>query len=308
MPRQGQADADKPSDVANAAQEPQHGPAQSRQAECSAAMPPVRLRNFTCSSPAASIKLANRRLRRKAADALDEIGVGIAVAGDRLPDQRQDLKAVEIVGGCKPRRHGRGEFEAEEPPARLQHAARLGERALDVGDVAQAEGDRVEVDAAVGKGQRLGIAAQPLDPREDAVVDRAGAADLEHLLIDVADDDVAALLWIEPLQRAAGDVAGAAGDIDQQLARPRREPGDHLVLPPAVDAGAHQIVHQIVAAGDAVEHPAHQRRLFRRGDPAKAEIRFSYRVFALSLACSSGRKIAPCPNFPKSKPSAAAWR
>ena len=40
-----------------------------------------------------------------------------------------------------------------------------------------------------------------------------------------------------------------------------REPVEQRLLPEAVDAGAHQVVHQVVAAGDAVEHAADQAGL-----------------------------------------------
>src|SRR5438270_8351635 len=66
-------------------------------------------------------------LRRKAADALDEVGVGVAIAGDDLAEQRQYPEAVEIVERLQQRRHRRGEFETEKPSARSQDAARLGE-------------------------------------------------------------------------------------------------------------------------------------------------------------------------------------
>ena len=56
MARQRQRDADEARDVAGAAKKPEHRPAQSRQAECNAATPPVRLRNRARSRPAASIR------------------------------------------------------------------------------------------------------------------------------------------------------------------------------------------------------------------------------------------------------------
>src|SRR5580704_4769348 len=156
-----------------------------------------------------------RALRRKAADALGEIGIGVAIAGDDLAEQRQYPKAVEVVERLQQRRHGRGEFEAEKPSTWLQDAARLGEGALDPGHVAQAEGDRIEVERAVGEGQLLGIAAQPLDADENAIVERAGAAGFDHLAVGVADDDPAAGIGGEARQRAARDVAGAGGDVEQ---------------------------------------------------------------------------------------------
>ena len=74
-------------------------------------------------------------------------------------------------------------------PARLQHAARLGERRVDPGDVPQPEADRVEIDAAVGHWEPLGVGAQPLDTVEYPLVESASASDREHRLADIADDD-----------------------------------------------------------------------------------------------------------------------
>jgi hypothetical protein len=80
-------------------------------------------------------------------------------------------------------------------------------------------------------------------------------------------------------QGAQGNIAGAAGDIEQTLARTRLQRGHHLALPPAVDTGAHQIVHQVVAPGNAVEDRAHQRRLLVPRHPAEAEIGAATCVF-----------------------------
>src|SRR5205823_6273750 len=122
-----------------------------------------------------------RALRWEAADALDEIVVSRAIAGDDLTEHGQHLKAVKIVERLQWRGDGRGEFEAEKPPARLEDAPGLGQRLIDPGHIAQAKRDRAEIEGAVGKRQRLGIAAEPLDPPENAVVERSGAADLQHL-------------------------------------------------------------------------------------------------------------------------------
>ncbi len=105
---------------------------------------------------------------------------------------------------------------------------------------------------------------------QHAAIDGAVAADLEHGRCDVADDDVAG--GAGPLDDAEGDVAGAAGDVEHRLAAPRVEPVDELALPQPVDAAAHQVVHHIVAAGDAGEDAAHESRFFALGDLAVAEI------------------------------------
>src|SRR3981189_1471155 len=81
-------------------------------------------------------------------------------------------------------------------------------------------------------------------------------------------------------------------------ARPGLQQGHHLGLPPAVDAGAHQIVHQIVAPGDAVEYRTNQRGLVGFRHPAKAEIGLSSRGLArigvmpcLALTHRAGRLV-----------------
>ncbi len=141
------------------------------------------------------------------------------------PSNGTNLEAVEIVERLKERGYFGREFETQKASARLQHAARLGERPIDMGDVAQPEADRIEVDAAVGHRKPLGIGAHPFDPGQNSLIERAGAADREHRLADIADDGPA--LRGPPLgktrQGAQCDVAGAAGDIEQTLARTRLE-------------------------------------------------------------------------------------
>ena len=75
---------------------------------------------------------------------------------------------------------------------------------------------------------------------------------------------------------AKGDIAGAAGDVEQRerrLAARRIERVDHQVLPDPVQARRHQIVHQIVALRHAVKHVVHQRLLVAQGDVPEAEMR-----------------------------------
>src|SRR6185437_2087230 len=102
----------------------------------------------------------------------------------------------------------------EEAAPRLQDAPRLGERRVEPRHVAQPEGDRIGIDAARRDRQPLGIAAQPLDAGDAATVDGAVAADAQHRLVDVADDDGAALALAAAAEDGERDVAGAAGDVE----------------------------------------------------------------------------------------------
>src|SRR5690349_24290739 len=78
-------------------------------------------------------------LVREAPDALDEIGIGVAVAGHGLPQPRQHREGIMVVEFLQPWQHDMAELQAEEPPARLQDAPRLDQGGIDAGDVAQPE-------------------------------------------------------------------------------------------------------------------------------------------------------------------------
>lgn len=90
------------------------------------------------------------------------------------------------------------ELQAHEATARLQHSERLGQHAIDVRAIAYAKGDRVRGERAVRKGQLFGVGAHPVDGDAGILV-RIGVAQVvgtafahvQHVLIDVADGDMA---------------------------------------------------------------------------------------------------------------------
>src|SRR3954447_4686153 len=61
-------------------------------------------------------------------------------------------------------------------------------------------------------------------------------------------------------ERLAGG-AGAGGEVEDPLARQRRDGADHLVAPTSVLAEREHVVGDVVALGDGVEHPPHVGRL-----------------------------------------------
>src|SRR3982074_1203715 len=62
--------------------------------------------------PGGGDQLRQFALCRKAADAFDEIGVGVAIAGDDLAEPGQELEAVEVVERLPAGGHPRGGIEA----------------------------------------------------------------------------------------------------------------------------------------------------------------------------------------------------
>src|SRR5262249_10249985 len=100
----------------------------------------------------------------------------------------------------------------------------------------------------------------------------------------IADDGRRTRTRHEPL----GDVAGAPGDVEEELARTRVEAADQFRLPQPVDAATHEVVHQVVAGRHRREDAAYTARLFLERYALEAEIRLA--------ACLGGRHdgtIAP---------------
>src|SRR3546814_6072094 len=74
------------------------------------------------------------------------------------------------------------------------------------------------------------------------------------------------------VEDAEGDIAGAAGDIQHADRAGGAEPVDHGGFPQPVDAARHQVVHQVVAAGDRFEDAADQPHLVAYRHAAEAEM------------------------------------
>src|SRR5215831_2253459 len=163
-------------------------------------------------------------LPRETRDTLDEIGISIAIARDDLAEQRHQLKAVEVVERLQKWCDFGRELQAEKPPARPQNSACLGERHIDPGNVSQPEPDRIEVHAAVGDGETLGVRTNPLDPAKNALIKRAIPPNRQHRIADIANHDTACLSLSfsdEVGPRAQRDITGSASNIEKMLTRPR---------------------------------------------------------------------------------------
>ena len=129
------------------------------------------------------------------------------------------------------------------------------ERGRNVGHVPDSKGDRISIEAAVGEAQAFGIFLLPAQPIDAAFL-RALHPDGQHVRIDVRDRHLRAAF-----RHSEGNVAGAPGHVQDLLAGTRLHAGNETVLPAAMKAGGHQIVHQIVAAGDRAEDPAYSAGL-----------------------------------------------
>ena len=240
---------------------------------------------------------------REAADAFDEVAVAFLVVCNGLADLRDYQRRVAVVELREAGPIAGGELHAEETPAALQHAMCFAKGRRDVGDVPDAEHDRISVEASIGEAQLLGIFDLPAEAREAAPLG-ALLAHVKHVRIDVGDGDARA---------APGDpecdVAGSTRHIENILAGTRLQARDEAVLPQPVHPARHEVVHQIVAASDRAEDLTDAMRLLFGADQLVAEIHLG----SHAARGSSGLARRPpyrwrCRSFPKSKPLSAVWR
>jgi hypothetical protein len=104
----------------------------------------------------------------------------------------------------------------------------------------------------------------------NAGIDQAVAADSEHGGIDVGQDDLAGISDLSGEQ--AGQVAATAGDVQHPVALGDAADLDGETLPSSVHAERHDVIHQVVFAGDGVKDCADLLRLLRFADGLKAEM------------------------------------
>ena len=141
-------------------------------------------------------------------------------------------------------------------------------------DVSQAEGDAIGVGAGVGQWQAW---ASPTAQTISGSRPRAGRPSTISALPSTttmprrpaAAPPRAPPRPVAPAARAMSPVPPAQSTMSSPGCG--IEPGRRGVLPQPVHAAAHQIVHQVVAGGDAIEDAAHQAGLFGRVDVAIAE-------------------------------------
>ena len=121
----------------------------------------------------------------------------------------------------------------------------------------------------LGNRQRLGIRHQKTKVADQAAIDRAVTADLQHREVDIREDRRPPAT----AQPAEADVTRAACQIEQPPARPGIEQACEDLLPGPVDAERHQVVHEVVARRHALEHGPHHGFLLRARHSAESEVR-----------------------------------
>ena len=181
-----------------------------------------------------------------------EVGVGCALPGDQPPEQRDD--PPQIQAHDRPQRRGRRRrgVEADDAPPGPHDAHLLAESPRAVGDVAQQVAGGHGVETGVGKRQRQRVGGAPGDP--------VAARPPPSTRIISSEKSAAVIRAPLQPQRLERNVARAARQIEEPSARRERRREHHGAPPGPVAPERHQGVHELIAAGDAVEHRPHLSR------------------------------------------------
>ena len=229
-----------------------------------------------------------RCLIRVAPNRFGQIAVARGVFRDQRTHARQNLERVRVVRGIQRPELRPRELEHEQPPTWFQHAVHRTEGHILVGHVAQTEADRHTMKASVPERQQLGIGDDTADVAGDSGIEQAVAPDVEHLAIDVGNDDPAS--GSDPSCQRDAEIGCTGGDVERRL--PGFEPRlfDREAFPEPVQAERHQIVHQVVARCHRVEDAAHTVPFLRDRDSLVAEVGVAAALLG-DLNISHGRSI-----------------
>src|SRR5690606_23584103 len=156
---------------------------------------------------------------------------------------------------------------------------------------AQAEGNADAIKVVVGKRQALGVCLYILDVGGAAPVDQAVAADLEHGFVDVRQHHFA--LCAHQLGKLHGEVARAAGDIQHPMPFTDTAHLDGEAFPDPVDAHRHQVVHEVVFAGDGMKDVRHTLYFFLHRHLFVPEICGVLVVVHANPRCLAGNDAVP---------------
>ena len=135
-------------------------------------------------------------------DAVGEVGVGFAVAGDAAAEPRDNMLCVEVIEGAEEWTVGGGQFENDHAAARLEDTQHLAEASLQMDEVADAESASDSIEFAFGEWQVLRVSHFPLS------VFHFPLGYGEHFLAEVDAGHCAASFG-----EADGHIARTAGDI-----------------------------------------------------------------------------------------------
>jgi formamidopyrimidine-DNA glycosylase len=191
----------------------------------------------------------------KCPDALDQVTIGLAVAGDDFAYRRNGGEGIGIIELFQSRKLDRSELETEKPSSGLQNPKGFPQSLRDMRDVAQPEGDCIGIELPVCKAQPLGVAHRESQPGAEARRFGPGFSLRNHLRRNIGNRYSRASAGLS--EDAQGHVSRPSGDIEDlepAVSARRVEQHRHVVFPEPVEAPRHQIVHLIVTGCDLCKY------------------------------------------------------
>ena len=220
-------------------------------------------------------------------DRLGQVAVTVGIARHQLAKLRQHLERIPVVGFLQRLGDGR-ELQHQQLAARLEHAVHLLERDVLVRHVAQAEGHGRDIKIVVGKRQLLGVADHR--GQRHAGIKQTVSPGAQHGFVDVGVDHLTGRADL--LGKSHCQVAGATRDVEHARAFAHIGDQHRVGLPGAMQAQRHQVVHQVVARRNRVEHAPYALRLLRFVDRFKSEMGGTHR-FDVRVIYTSSSALTP---------------
>ena len=133
-----------------------------------------------------------------------------------------------------------------------------------------AERDGYAVKGLICEGQLLGIRERKLHVTHDPLIEQAITALTQHFRVNVGEHHESRAADL--LGHAKRNIAGAASHIERALSGPQPRLRKQEAFPQPMNAEGHQIVHDVIAAGDGIEDGTNASGFFVAGDALIAEI------------------------------------
>lgn len=179
-----------------------------------------------------------------------EVVISLTVAGDETAYTRQDAVEIEVVKLFHGEAGGGGELQDDDPAAGAEDAVHLGETEMEVLEVAYAESDSNRGKSVGGKIKVFAIAMAKFEARVEMTGGSFLAGHGEHVIgyVDANNAGGAVAKGFD------GEVARAAGNIEEKGRGSAVEEAKGAPPPTFIDTEGEKVVEEVVTGGDAVEH------------------------------------------------------
>ena len=192
---------------------------------------------------------------------LVNVRVRLRVTAEKPAENGHKTAQIKKVPRAQPTVRRLRKIQHEQPPTRPQHPQHLANARVEIREIAQAVTDRHRGERAIAKRQPQRVPAQPHRRLRQPARRGAFARHREHRPAEIQADHAHVL----PRARLR-DIARAAAQIQQALARLQIRQPDQTTLPQPVNAETLEVVDEVVTRGNRREQIVYLAGTLLAGD------------------------------------------